>query len=538
MPASLLLGAEALTCRLPDGRILFQDLTLGFGRERTAIVGANGAGKSMLLRILAGVRPPDAGRVTREASALPPGYLPQQAEPRPGRTVAETLGIASVLKALHRLDRGIGTPEDVERVGSDWDLPERARAALASLGLAGVALDRPVETLSGGEATRVALAAILLRTPPPPLLLLDEPTNHLDGDARRAILHLLTSWDGGIVVATHDRGILRRVDRILELLPNGPRLHGGGLELWQEARAVEAEAARQALEAARTSLRTARREAREHAERQARRNARGRRSAATANEPKILLGRRKGQSEATTGRLRATGERKVSEALERLREGRTRVAETLRPEFRLHPTGLLAGREVIRTRGVTVALGSRTAPLPDLWLRGPSRLAVTGPNGSGKSTLLQLLAGEREPATGRVDRGIPPESVRLLDQRLRGLPPGDRVLDAFRSAHPAMDPSRVGLVLARFLFPGDRALAPVSALSGGERLRLHLACLLGGERPPAFLLLDEPGNHLDLPSLEAVEGILEEYDGALVVVSHDEELLEALGMEERVELGV
>ncbi len=536
MPPSFLLGAEALTCRLPDGRTLLQDLSLGFGRERTAVVGANGAGKSMLLRILAGVRAPDGGRVIRDPSALPPGYLPQQTQPRAGDTVAGTLGIAPVLEALHRLDRGIGTPDDVERVGTDWDLPERAGAVLASVGLAGVSMDRPMETLSGGEATRVALAALLLRTPPPPLLLLDEPTNHLDGEARHAILRLLASWDGGIVVATHDRGILRQVDRILELLPSGPRLHGGGLELWQEARATEAEAARRALEAARTSLRTARREARQQAERQARRNARGRRSAATANEPKVLLGRRKGQSEATTGRLQATGDRKVSEALERLRKGRTRVAEILRPELRLHPTGLPVGREVIRTRGVTVALGTLTLPLPDLWLRGPSRLAVTGPNGSGKSTLLQLLAGEREPATGRVDRGIPPDSVRLLDQRLRGLPPGERVLDAFRSAHPDMDPSRVGLVLARFLFPGDRALAPVSALSGGELLRLHLACLLGGERPPAFLLLDEPGNHLDLPSLEAVEGILGEYDGALVVVSHDEELLEALGVEERVEL--
>jgi ATPase subunit of ABC transporter with duplicated ATPase domains len=535
MPASILLSAEALTCRLPDGHILFQDLTLGFGRERTALVGANGAGKSTLLRTLAGLRPADGGRIV-VGTAVPPGYLAQDEASGAGGTVAHRLGVAPTLEALARLEAGSGTPEDVERVGPDWDLPERARAVLAEVGLPDLPLDRPLPSTSGGEATRVALAALLLRSPPPDLLLLDEPTNHLDAAGRRAVLALVEEWPGGLVAATHDRALLRRMDRILELHPRGPRLHGGGLELWQAARATEEAAALRALEEARSSLRAARRQARENAERQARRNARGRKSAAEANQAKILLNWQKGRSEATTARVTATGDRKVEEALDRLGRSRQRVSEIQRPDLRLRPTGLLPGREVVRTEGAQVQLGERTLAFPDLGIRGPVRMAITGPNGSGKTTLLRLLAGELTPTGGVVERSLPPGCIALLDQRLQGLPPGERILDAFRGAHPAMAPARVGLVLARFLFPGEVALRPVSALSGGERLRLHLACLLGGEAPPPFLLLDEPGNHLDIPGLEALETILSEYDGALVVVSHDEELLEGLGVGQRVEL--
>src|SRR5262245_29607801 len=218
---------DSISLSTPDGRPLFDGLTLALGRERTGLVGRNGCGKSTLLRLISAETGPARGTIHRSGSI---GVLAQHVDER--LTVAQALGVAEALARLHRLERGEGSLQDAN--DADWTLDSRVETALADTGLPALPLHRPIASLSGGERTRVALARLLIEAPD--LLLLDEPTNNLDGDGRKAVADLLACWKGGAIVASHDRELLERVDRIVELTPVGVSIFGGGWSAFTEAR--------------------------------------------------------------------------------------------------------------------------------------------------------------------------------------------------------------------------------------------------------------------------------------------------------------
>jgi ATPase subunit of ABC transporter with duplicated ATPase domains len=523
--------AEQLAYSLADGRPLLSDVTLSFGRERTGLIGANGSGKTTLVRLLSGDLTPTSGTVHRACTVA---VLPQDLPPHADAPLAAVLRIEERLSAIRRMSAGQGTAADIEVIGDDWDLAERALAVLARFGLGHLPLDRPVGALSGGEGTRVALAGLALGQPD--FLLLDEPTNHLDAANRAALYDFVEGWTGGVLCVSHDRALLRRMDRIVELSSAGVRVYGGNYDEYRAIRGAEDAAAARELDSARAALRKAERDAREVQERQAHREAKGRRSRATANMPKILLNTRKANAQTTTARVRAITEREVKERRDRARAARERVDERERPRFGVASSDLPAGRTVLELIDVTVTFGGAVWPVLDrvsLRIVGPERVAITGPNGSGKSTLLRVAVGALEPEAGTVRR-LPSDEVAFLDQDGAAMDPSLPVLDNFQSFHPSMEPTAARHALARFLFSNSAAMQRVDTLSGGQRLRASLARVLGGERPPSLLVLDEPTNHLDLDALAALESALREYDGALLVVSHDPDFLAAVGVEREV----
>ena len=526
MPA--LITLNGLTWRSPDGRTLLDNLTLAFGRERTGLVGRNGAGKTSLLRLVLGELTPAEGTVTVTGTL---GVLRQNPVPSGDALVADVLGVRGALDRLERIERGKASEDDIAE--ADWTLPARLEAALAQVGLPEVSPRRPAAALSGGEATRAALAGLLAQEPD--MLLLDEPTNHLDAASRAFVIGALAGWRGGAIVVSHDREVLRGMDRIVELSELRARAYGGGYDLYAERRAEERATAERRLDVAEREARATDLAWQAAQERKARKDSAGKRSRLKGDAPKMLLDALAERAEATGSKIARNAERQRGEAAEALGVAREEVERTRTLAFSLPPTGLATGKTVVSLEGVGFAWPGGAPVLANLDLRitGPERVAVTGPNGAGKSTLLALAAGELEPTQGTVRRTAP--SVRL-DQSAALLRDEETLLEAFLRINPAVTAHDARAALARFLFRNVAAEKVCGALSGGERLRGALACVLSQVRPPQLLILDEPTSHLDLDSIGAVETALAAYDGALLVVSHDPDFLEAIGATRTVDL--
>ena len=525
---SPLIHLQAVSYTTPDGHRLFPELDLSFTSERTGLVGHNAAGKTTLLRLIEGLLPPSAGKVVRRGSI---GVLRQQVQVSGHTTVAERLGVADALSVLQRLEAGTGGAEDLEQ--ADWTLEPRIADALAAVGLPGLDPQRPVGGLSGGQVTRLALAQLLIERPD--IILLDEPTNNLDREGRATVADLLSAWSGGAIVVSHDRALLRRMDRIVELSPHGAKVTGGNWDAYTAQREAERVAAHRSLEVAERSLRQADRSIQQTRERKAKRDAAGRRLRRSGSQSKLILDAQKGRSEQSLGQQRTVENRLREDARRAVADARAKI-EVLEPmRFALPATGLPGGRLVLAfdAAGWTTQTGAPILRDISFTITGPERIALTGPNGSGKTTLLRLATGDIDPTIGTVHR---PASSAKLDQQVSVLDPDTSILENFRRLRPDDTDNACRAALARFRFRADAALQPVGRLSGGEMLRAGLAVVLGGQTPPELLILDEPTNHLDLESIAAVESALRDYDGALLVASHDEDFLEAIGTTRRIDL--
>ena len=500
------------------------DLTLG-PRSRLGLVGPNGAGKSTLLRLLAGLDEPDEGRVDRTPASLTVGYLPQEPDRRPGETL---------LAYLSRRTGVTAAEEEVERHGAEWhpdayaaalerflalggaDLEQRARSVCAELGLA-VSLDRETATLSGGEAARVSLAAILLSRFD--LLLLDEPTNDLDFDGLDRLERFLDGFAGGLAVVSHDRAFLdRTVTRIAEIDPwtGTVREYAGGWSDFAAARAL----AREKQYAAFADAQERRQEV--EALLHARRN--------QARAGGMFLAHATGGSDRRGTRALSGKVRQAERALERIEH----VDKPYEPwQLRLSfGSGRRGGDRVAFLAGAVGERGAfRLGPI-DVDLAPGERIAVTGRNGSGKSTLLALLLGELPLASG--SRTIGRATVAAaLDQRRRAYD-GDETLLAAFTGRTAMPAAEARTLLAKFNLGPEHVERACRTLSPGERTRAQLAELMA--RGVNLLVLDEPTNHLDLEAIEELETALVAYEGTLVVVSHDRRFLEAVAPTRSIDL--
>jgi ATPase subunit of ABC transporter with duplicated ATPase domains len=483
------------------------DLALGL-RSRLGLVGPNGAGKSTLLRLLAGLEEPDEGRVERTPAGLTVGYLPQEHDARPGETLlaflARRTGVAAAEAELERhtsawdADAYAAALERFLALGGG-DLEHRAGAVCAALGLP-VSLGQETATLSGGEAARAGLAAILLSRFD--VLLLDEPTNDLDFDGLERLERFLARFAGGLAVVSHDRAFLdRTIERIAEIDPwtGGVREWAG---TWSE------------YEAQRERARLRQYDAFERAQQRRR-------------EVEALLHERRSQARVGGAMADRRGTHALMTKVRQAERALERVDAVDKPyepwELRLSLAALQrTGDSVVSLEGAVGVRGDfRLGPV-DVDLVPGERLAVTGRNGSGKSTLLALLLGELPLAAGRrvVGRAT---VLGALDQRRLAYDGAGSLLDSFVE-RSGVTPLEARTLLAKFNLTADHVARACRTLSPGERTRAHLAELMA--RGVNCLVLDEPTNHLDLEAIEELESALAAYGGTTVVVSHDRRFLE------------
>ena len=517
-----------LSFSFPNGRVVLSALSTSFAPGRTGLIGVNGSGKSTLLRLIAGSLRPVSGSVTVHGDV---GYLPQDLTLDVDASVASLLGIAAARAAIAAIEAGDASQERFDAVGDDWDVSERARGWLDQLGLAHVGLDDRLGRLSGGETIMTALAALFLGRHS--VILLDEPTNNLDLDARRRLYATVESWPGVMLVVSHDRELLTRMDQIAELYDNSLRMYGGNLEAYEAAVEVEQAAALRAVTSAEADVRREKRDLVVNQTKQARRDRMGRQLAASGSIPRIVASARKRHAEETAGRSREVDLERIAAAQARLAEAEEALRDDATIRVSLPGTAVPAGRTVLTVRGLDRGWLPWHVPpevahpgaVGELILRGPERVALTGPNGSGKTTLLRFITGELDGLDVRRTgaAGYLPQRLNVLDESVS-------VVENVRMVAPAASVNEVRAGLARFLFRGSRADQPAGTLSGGERFRAVLAALLLAQPPPQLLLLDEPTNNLDMASVRQLSEALSCYQGALLVASHDAPFLRSIGV--------
>ena len=512
------LTLDSVTYALPDGRLLFSNLTERFDQRRTGLVGRNGVGKSILARLLAGQLPPTQGHCHRHGRVH---YLAQHIITA-DTTVADLAQVSPILQALQRIEAGSTAPGDFETVGERWNIREQLHRHLAREQLDMLHPDRPAHTLSGGQAMRVALLGAYLSDAD--YLILDEPSNHLDAPSRAALMIMLERWNKGLLVISHDRALLGNMQRIVELSPQGLHSYGGNYSHYAACKAQQNEQAEHTLERLKLERQRQVRALQQQRERLERHQANAGKDAKHRNQAKILLDRQQQRSQTTAGKQHHAHQAARAALATQVREAAHQLDTQHKVVLHAPATLLPAGSQVAWLSGVVLPYVSHPRPL-DLVFHAGQRIALSGPNGSGKSTVLKVLAGQLPARAGHCQTRGP---VAYLDQHSSLLPPCQSILEHLQHACRQVDQSSLRTRLAQLGLGAERITLPSGLLSGGERLKAALAAVLYADQPAQLLLLDEPSNHLDLASLQALEQMLCHYQGTLLVASHDAVFLQRL----------
>ncbi|MEY2446824.1 MAG: hypothetical protein QOH79_300 [Acidimicrobiaceae bacterium] len=530
--------------------LLARDLTLSFGdqlvldavdvglaaRDRVGVIGPNGTGKTTLLRVLAGLQLPDRGSIAIAPPSATVGYLPQEPERRAGETVrsflARRTGVTAASVELEVATETIAIDHDrYDTALARWlalggaDLDARIGPVWAGLGLGDPLLDQDMTTLSGGQAARASLGAILLAQFD--VFLLDEPTNDLDFDGLDRLESFLTALPGAAMIVSHDRAFLERtITSVLELDPQShqARVFAGGWLAYLDER----ETARRHAEEAFAVFQSKRGTLEERARSQRQWAVQGVNKAKKypKDNDKAQRDFRLNRTEKQAAKVRVT-----EKALDRLE-----VVEKPFESWQLQlsiASAPRSGAVVARLTDAVVQRGEFTLGPIDVEIGWAERVAILGPNGSGKTTLLNALLG-RLPLTAGAQWLGPGVVVGEIDQARASLDTSEPALDAFVRASGLAKQQDARSLLAKFGLSAEHVRRTTASLSPGERTRAVLAVLMA--RGTNCLVLDEPTNHLDLQAIEQLEQAIESFDGTLLLVTHDRRLLDAVRVDRTISL--
>jgi len=513
--------------------LLFDAVNLSVAdRAKIALIGNNGSGKSTLLKIISRELQPAGGQVKVDTV---PYVVPQVLGQYNDLSIAQALQVDRKLDALRAILNGDVTEGNLDQLNDDWTIEERCNDAMKQWQLDNLDLFQKMETLSGGQKTKVFLAGITLHRPA--LILLDEPSNHLDVAGRQQLYDFIQSSSCAMVVVSHDRKLLNLLDTVCELDKGGLTLYGGNYDFYEKQKQIEQNALNQDIRSKEKLLRKAREKERETLERKQKLDARGKKKQQKAGVARIMMNTLRNNAETSSSRISGMHTEKISGLSDELRELRSDLPSMDKMKFDFDNGSLHKGKTILSITGVNFRYHEQFLWKENLDLQVASgeRIALKGPNGSGKTTLMRLMLGSLEPLKGKVYRSINKsiyidQDYSLIDDQLNVYDQAQRFNTMTLQEHD------VKIRLTRFLFTKEDWHKPCGVLSGGERMRLMLCCLNIQSKAPDMMLLDEPTNNLDIHNIAILTNALREYSGTMIVISHDEYFLEQIGIARTIQL--
>ncbi|MEJ0104531.1 MAG: ABC-F family ATP-binding cassette domain-containing protein [Bacteroidota bacterium] len=516
----------------PNKDLLFDNIHLTVSKQnKIALIGNNGAGKSTLLKIIAGVLQPSAGLVKTGSK---PYYIPQLFGQFNDLTIAQALQIDEKLKALHEILAGNITETNLALLNDDWTIEERCHEALKYWKLDDFDLAQQMKILSGGQKTKVFLAGIFIHQPG--IVLLDEPSNHLDKPGRQLLYDFIQLFPGTLIAVSHDRQLLNLLSMVYELTKHGITAYGGNYDFYTAQKEIENNALNQDVRNKEKALRKAKETEREAAERKQKLDARGKKKQEKAGLPTISMNTFRNNAEKSASRMKDMHAEKVGAISQKLNELRAALPDSDKMKFGFDNSALHKGKILITAKDINYGYSQRL-----LWVRplnfqitSGERIALNGINGSGKTTLIKLISGEIEPESGTILRA---GKAVYVDQDYSLINNHLKVYEQAQQFNlSALQEHEIKIRLNRFLFTKEYWDKPCNALSGGEKMRLMLCCLTISNHAPDIIILDEPTNNLDIQNIEILTAAINEYQGTLIVISHDQYFLEQVNVQRTIDL--
>lgn len=516
----------------PNGDLLFDHINLQINKQdKIALIGNNGIGKSTLFNILAGKLAPSSGLFQAETT---PYAVPQHFGQYNELTIAEALQIDDKINALYEILDGQVTDSNLALLDDDWTIEERCAAALMHWGIDGLELNVKMKHLSGGQKTKVFLAGIRIHQPE--VVLLDEPSNHLDAEGRNILYDYIITTLNTLVIISHDRTLLNLPDTICELSKNGIKVYGGHYDDYVQQKEIEREALNQQLKGQEKALRKAKTVEKASLERQHKLDARGKKKQEKAGLSRISMNTLRNNAEKSTSRIKDVHAGKVTEISEGLVQLRKERPGADKMKIGFDNSASHRGKILVRAEDINFAYHSQMLWEKPLTFRiaVAERIALKGANGSGKTTLIKLILGQLVPQTGILTRAAAINAI-YIDQDYSLI---DNRISIYEQAQQAnsgiLQEHEIKIRLNRFLFTKEFWDRPCTALSGGEKMRLMLCCLTINVWTPDIIVLDEPTNNLDIENIEMLSTAIQEYQGTLLVVSHDEHFLKQIDIKRTI----
>ncbi len=515
----------------PNKGAIFEDLNLTVGnQEKIAVTGNNGSGKSTLLKIIAGELTLSSGFLKTDSI---PWFVPQIFGQYNDLTIAEALQVSQKLNALKEILDGNPGEKNLAILNDDWTIEERCRKALLFWKIGDVDMQQKISILSGGQKTKVFLAGIAIHQPQ--IVLMDEPGNHLDSEGKQMLYEFIQTSKATLVVVSHDRKLLNLAEKVVALTKGGLSIYGGNYDFYKEQKTIEADALSQDLKNKEKELRKAKVTARETAERQQKLEARGKKKQEKAGLPTISMNTFRNNAEKTSSRLKDAHTEKLTGISNELNALRKESPDASAIKFGFDNSFLHRGKVLFKATDLNYGYNDDLLwkePLNFQVLSG-ERITLKGKNGSGKTTLINIIRGNTEPISGNVYRA---ESRSVyIDQEYSLI---DNAITVYEQAQRfnafVLQEHEVKIRLNRFLFSAADWDKPCKALSGGEKMRLVICCITIGSKAPDIIMLDEPTNNLDIQNIEILTAALNEYEGTIFVVSHDEIFLKEIHVDREI----